>query len=351
MKQISAMKIIAVKLAAVIALLAFNGIYAYAAQTSPAQTYRIAMRGHIVNTGENSVTVFWNNPESMAVDPEDAKNGITQFAELPITKDTVIQDSSGGALKLGDLLPGQAVMAAVRFTVQLEKLSDSSDSYYRKDYSIFECSKITLTAPALKRRSEALIDELGKNTMVGTVLTVESDSVGVYIEGGSVYENGTEFMAYGYYSQFTDGNTKYLGSDGRVIAKSDIKPFQRVLLKVKDHNYFDGSYGYGGSRVASLQTLEYGEKTLSPQDIAGFHRVSATVLGKRQNDDGRWEYVVAPDEGSRELKFNSEYIITELDYGFGIEPAFGGLELKAGTHITFDYTALSTTKGRLVECY
>lgn len=314
------------------------------------KTYRITMRGHVVEIGTDYARVFWSSPESMSINPADEENLIPYFADLPVTKDTVITDSTGKTILLDQLVPGQAVAASIRYKAEREK---ELENYYKK-YRIIECQKILLTGQTLRRRSETTIAELGQNAMLGFVLAVEDSAIDVYVEGGQVMSaGGTEFMARGRYYHQIEGSTKYLDVKGGKINKNSIKPFQRVLIKVKDHSYYDGSYGYGGSRIESLQVLEQGSKMLSPEDIYRFHRISATVLRKQKNNEGVWEYIVTPDKGRRELMFRREYAIVDVDYGFGISPAFNGIGLEPGNHVEFTYTGIdySQSPGRLIECY
>jgi hypothetical protein len=328
----------------------------FAAQALPVaaaeKTYRISMRGHVVEVGADSVTVFWNAPESMAVNPGDEENRIYDFADLPITKDTAIIDASGNPVSLRNLVPGQAVTATIRFVVVREKLYPESERY-RKEHRVTECRQILLSGPTLKRKSRATIAELGRDTVIGTVLSVKDSSIHVYIEGGWIMEYGTEFMMYGRESYYFEGYTRFLNAKGVTIRKSDVRPFQRVLMKTNEHIPYDGSYGYSGGSAVSIQVLEYGEKTLSSTDKDSFHRMTATVLRKQQNSGGAWEYIVSPDGNRRERRFQTEYRTVEVDYGFGLSPVFGGAELAPGTRIAFDYTGMnySESPGMLIECY
>jgi hypothetical protein len=278
---------------------------------------------------------------------------IYDFADLPVTKDTAIIDGADNQVSLRELVPGQAVTATIRYVIVREKPYPESERYH-KEHRITECQQIRLTGQILKRKSATSIAELGRDTMVGTLLEIKDGRVRVFIEGGSILsESGTEFMAYGNYDYQLENGTRFLDAQGRLIDQNVIKPFQRVLIKGKDHNYYDGSYGYGGSSVASLQVLGYGEKTLSPTDKDSFHRMTATVLRKQKNAEGAWEYIVSPNENRRERRFQAEYRTVELDYGFGLSPVFGGAELAPGTRIAFNYTGMkySDAPGMLIECY
>ena len=316
------------------------------------KTYSISMSGHVVESGKDCVTVFWNNPDSMAVDPDDKENMIPQYADLSVTKDTAITDGSNNPIRLKNLVPGQAVKATISFVVEREKLSENSTRYYKR-YKVVGCQKIQLAGPVLKRKSTVKIGELEDNTMIGTVLAINDDSVDVYIEGGRIIGGGTEFLAQGRYDVYIESDSKFLDVNGNTMKKSSVKPFQRVLIKAYDHIFADGSYGYGCSSIASLKELEHGEKSISSGDIKSFHRMTATVVRKEKGAGGLWEYTVAPDKSRREAAHQKEYAVINMDYDFGPQPAFDGMDLAVGTHIAFNYTSINWSKapGRLAECY
>lgn len=324
------------------------------AASAAAKTYRISMGGHVVQADGKTVSVFWNNPDSMAVDPKDEENMIFDIGELPLTKGTTVTDSAGNTVK-GRILPGQAVTATVSFVVEREKPFPEAKRYY-KEHRITECQKIVLNGPVLKKKSSAKVSELKQDTMLGTVLAVNNNAVDVYIEGGRILsEGGVAFMAHGRYSHQIESDSLFMDANGRAIAKSAVKPFQRVLIKGRDHNYFDGSIGYDGSKIAELWVLEHGEKLIDMADgnNANFYRMAATVLRKEKDANGLWEYVVRPGIDRWERRYQAEYTVSALDYGFGAEPPFDGADLAVGTHIVFNYTAINYAKapGKLYECY
>jgi hypothetical protein len=251
-------------------------------------------------------------------------------------------------------MPGQAVKATFRYEVERKKPSPEYSRYF-KYYTVTECQKILLLGPTLKRKSSAKLEDFKWDTMVGTVLSIKDDFAEVYIEGGRiVWEDGTENLAHGEYSHYIESGSVFMDVNGRAIPQSGVKPFQRVLIKVKDHNGFDGSYGYADSSIASMQVIEHGEKVISQDDgsNANFYRMAATVTRREKNAEGLWEYTVTPEIDRWERRYQAEYEIVNMDYGFGPNQAFAGMDLPVGTHIVFNYTGINYTKtpGRIMEC-
>ncbi len=335
----------------ILCCLTYTGAHASEVNPDTNKTYSISMSGHVVESGKDYVTVFWNNPDSMAIDPSDKENIIYPSWELPVTADTAVIDSAGNAVKSRPV-PGQAVKATVSYVIAREKPYENAKQYSKR-HRIIGCQKIQLTGPVLKRKNTVKIGELEDNTMIGTVLAVNGDDVDVYIEGGRIIEGGTEFFAQGRCDMIIASGSKFFDTNGSAMKKSGVKPFQRVLIKAYDHIFADGSYGYGCSSITSLKVLEHGEKSISSEDIKSFHRMTATVLRKDKGAGGLWEYTVAPDKSRREATHQKEYAVINMDYDFGPQPAFDGMDLAVGTHIAFDYTSINWSKapGRLAECH
>jgi hypothetical protein len=100
--------------------------------------------------------------------------------------------------------------------------------------------------------------------------------------------------------------------------------------------------------------IEHGEKVISQGDSsnADYFRMAATVTRREKNAEGLWEYTVTPEIDRWERRYQAEYEIVNMDYDFGPNQAFMGMDLPVGTQIVFNYTGInySKTPGRIMEC-
>jgi len=189
------------------------------------------------------------------------------------------------------LVPGQEV--DVTFTYRMAEVQDGSGL---RVLEIISVEKIKLKGKMLRLSDDVSVSgaRVNPNTFLGTVLTINSNSVTVFIEGGLAYYNDFEFVARGQMDFKINNNTKILNKTGKSIKASELKPGLRVEILERGNGEWleqNSPPMYIGGTARTIQVLEHGTKWSlnnipyyrNSKDHTEFDRGASFVVEKQLN--------------------------------------------------------------------
>ena len=141
------------------------------------------------------------------------------------------------------------------------------DSGATRELVVISVQKVQMKGRALRLGNAW---DMRPNTVIGTIISANRNRIVAYIEGGLVYFGDNEFIAKGR-SPFTiNSGTRILDKAGKQIQSRDLKPFQRVEIRVSDHSWMESSPPqYGGGTASTIRLLEYGDKWVAGPSWGG----------------------------------------------------------------------------------
>lgn len=296
--------------------------------------YSITKTACVVESGDDALMVYF--PSFKTSNPGDI---IRKLQRIPITKDFVITDSNGKAIGSRFVVPGQEIKITFRYQMRgTGELVEGDEKHPVRLFELIDCQKIVLAGETLKLKEGISLQEVKDNVLIGTILTVSANRLQMYVEGGRVFDNGFEYLARGQYTMEVDNNTKILDTQSRSIQASELKPFQRVQVKLFDSEWMDFSDSsptqFAGGICGSVQMLEYGDKFIA--SVVQFHKMSCAVISQQTDESGNVQLLVQPDPGTRERSLQPQFILTPSDYSTNVNFS----TYKTGARIDVSYLAI-----------
>lgn len=295
--------------------------------------YTLTKTAYVVEAGDDALMVYF--PSFNFANSGDVAR---KLQNVPVREGLAITDSGGKSIQPRFVVPGQEIRITFRYQMRAtgELVEGNKDAPVRM-MEIIEYRKIVLSGETLKLKEGVSIQDLDDSVLVGTILEVSANGMQMYIEGGRMFYGGYEYLVHGQKFISLDENTVFRDSRGLLVPRGDIRPFQRVQVKVSDTDWAESSPpGFGGGRCTSLRVLEYGDKFIGMDAVKQFHRMSCAVIERQKDENGQIRLLVQPDPGSRERGLQPRFMLSYTD-GW---PVTGFPEYTAGTRIDVSYMAI-----------
>ena len=279
----------------------------------------MAKTAHVLslNGRDNNITVYFE-PFKVPGTGANAQRLQTIPAEVPVE----ILTSAGKVPHFHGPLPGQEVK--ITFTYRLR---DGT-------FEIVGYQKIEMIGKSLIV-GDGKYTNARPNTLVGTVIAVTSSRFSMYVESGLVYKDGFEYFAYGPKTLSFDTDTSVFSSDDRRLQGTDIKPFQRVEVKLATTAWSEAIPPvFSGGKCRTVNILGYDDKWGS-DNYGNTREFTCVVTGQLKNANGETELLVKPSS-VYELYNQPKAVIRN-----SVHSDINLASYTAGTFLTITYIAVN----------